>query len=137
MKKQFFLSIIIFASGLATVKAQSNSGGGFQHMTVQQRVDNVMSKLGELNLDSATTIKADTIFTDFYTQQQQMMQAIMQSGGDQSDREAMRTKRQQFADDRDNKLKTIFTADQYTKWKSDIEPSLRPQRGGMRSSQQQ
>jgi len=31
-------------------------------------------------------------------------------------------------DERDAKLKEIFTADQYSKWKNEVEVSLRPQR---------
>src|ERR1700729_441670 len=126
MKKTFFLSAIILLISIATVKAQ-DGGGGFQHQTVQQRVSNAMSKLTSLNLDAATTVKVDTIFTDFYTAQQAAMQSMMQSGG-QMDRDAMKQKRQQLADDRDAKLKAVLTDDQYNKWKNDIEPTLRPQR---------
>jgi protein CpxP len=125
MKKQFCLATISLLMIVATVKAQN---GGYQHMTVQERVTTTVSKLADLKLDSATTVKADTIFTDFYTAQQQLMQNMM-SGGDQVDRTAMRAQRQQLADDRDGKLKLIFTSDQYTKWENDIEPSLHPQRG--------
>jgi protein CpxP len=133
MKKTFFLSAIILLISIATVKAQDGGGGGFQHQTVQQRVSNTMSKLTSLNLDAATTVKVDSIFTDFYTAQQTAMQNMMQSGG-QVDRDAMRQKRQELADDRDTKLKAVLTDDQYNKWKNDIEPTLRPQRGGNKSS---
>jgi protein CpxP len=127
MKKKIFLSAIAFFIGIAFINAQ-DGGGRMQHQTVQQRVDSAMSKITPLNLDAATTTKANGIFTDFYTAQQQMMQDMM-SGGGQVDRDAMRQKRQQLADDRDAKLKAIFTTDQYNKWKNDIEPTLRPQRG--------
>ena len=132
MKKVIFLSVIVLFTSIATIKAQD--GGGYQHQTVQEGVTNAMSKLAPLNLDAATTTKADSIFTNFYTAQQQMMQDMM-SGGGQVDRDAMRQKRQQLADDRDAKLKAIFTDDQYNKWKNDIEPSLRPQRGNRQSTQ--
>jgi protein CpxP len=134
MKKQFFLSAMALLISVATIKAQS--GGGYQHQTVQERVSNTMSKLAPLQLDAATSVKADSIFTDFYTAQQQMMQNMMANGG-QVDRSAMKTQRQQLAADRDSKLKAIFTDDQYNKWKNDIEPSLRPQRGNGQGGQQQ
>jgi protein CpxP len=38
-------------------------------------------------------------------------------------------------DDRDAKLKAIFTDDQYNKWKNDIEPAMRPQRGNRQGQQ--
>jgi len=125
MKKQFFLSALALVISITAIKAQ---GGGFQHQTVQERVSNTMAKLAPLKLDSATTIKADTIFTNYFTAQQKAMQDMI-SGGGEPDRDAMRQKRQQLNDDRDTKLKLIFTDDQYNKWKNDIELSLRPQRG--------
>ena len=125
MKKQFFLSAVALVISITATKAQ---GGGFQRQTVPEKVSNTMAKLAPLKLDSATTIKADTIFTNYYTIQQKTMQDMM-SGGGEPDRDVMRQKRQQLNDDRDAKLKMIFTDDQYNKWKSDIEPSLRPQRG--------
>ena len=51
-----------------------------------------MAKLADLKLDSATTIKADSIFTNFYTAQQQAMQDMMSWWG-QMDRDAMRQKK--------------------------------------------
>jgi len=130
MKKKILLAIATIFISFATVHAQT---GSYQHQTVQEKVANTMSKLADLKLDAATTTKADSIFTDFYTAQQKAMQDMMAAGG-QPDRDAMRQKRQQLADERDAKLKAIFTDDQYNKWKNDIEPALRPQRGGNRPS---
>ena len=42
----------------------------------------------------------------------------------------MREKMQKLQAERDDKLKKIFTDDQYKKWKDEIEPTTRPQRGG-------
>ena len=131
MKKKFLLVVIVLVTSLTTLYAQN---GGFQHQTVQERVANTMSKLTALKLDSATTIQADSIFTNFFTAQQKAMQDMM-SGGGQVDRDAMRQKRQALADDRDAKLKAIFTTDQYNNWINNIEPSLRPQRGNRQNAQ--
>jgi hypothetical protein len=46
----------------------------------------------------------------------------------------MMAKRKELATERDNKLKAIFTADQFKKWQDEIEPALRPQRGGGQSN---
>jgi hypothetical protein len=42
----------------------------------------------------------------------------------------MMEKMQPLMDDRDKKLQTILTADQYKTWKDSIEPSMRPRRQG-------
>jgi hypothetical protein len=41
----------------------------------------------------------------------------------------MRERMQKLAGDRDEKLKKIYSEDQFKKWKDEIEPSVR-QRGG-------
>ena len=56
--------------------------------------------------------------------------AELRSGGERPDREAMMAMRQQLADERDNKLKEVLTEEQMKIWKNELEPSLRPQRGG-------
>ena len=46
------------------------------------------------------------------------------------DRDAMMAKRKELSDARDEKLKKIFTADQFKKFKEEVEATLRPQRQG-------
>ena len=123
MKKHILMAIAAAIFSIATVNAQ----GGFQRKTVEERVKETMDKLVDFKLEKSKSDQAETVFTDFYKAQQKMMEDMMAAGG-QIDREAMRTQRQKLADDRDTKLKTIFTDDQYKKWKDEIEPSLRPQR---------
>jgi hypothetical protein len=43
---------------------------------------------------------------------------------------AFGAKRKELTDARDAKLKVIFTEAQMKQWKDEIEPSMRPQRGG-------
>jgi hypothetical protein len=50
-------------------------------------------------------------------------------GGGRPDPQVMREKMQPLAEARDEQLKSILTAEQFRKWKEEIEPSLRPQRG--------
>ena len=52
----------------------------------------------------------------------------MKSGGGTPDRDAMRDNMLKLNIERDEKLKLIFTDDQFKKWKQDIEPAMRPQR---------
>ncbi len=126
MKKQILLLVAAVMVSIATVNAQ-----GFQRKTVEERVKETMDKIADFKLDKANSDKAESAFTTFYKAQQKMMEDMM-AGGGQVDRDAMRASRQKLADERDAQLKLIFTEDQYKKWKDEIEPSMRPQRGGNR-----
>lgn len=96
---------------------------GFQQRTVPERVKTAMDKLSSLNLDQTQTARTDSVFNDYYTAQDKMRQDARASGQrpDRSTFEKMTT-------DRDEKLKAIFTADQFTKYKNEVEATLRPQR---------
>ena len=54
----------------------------------------------------------------------------MRAGGGQFDRDAWQAARQKMTDERDAKLKGLLTDAQLKTWKDEIEPSMRPQRGG-------
>ncbi len=100
-----------------------------QRRTVEERVQSVMDKITDtLKLDQTQQDKTKTVFTDYYTAQDKMREDARASGNrpDRSEFEKM-------MNDRDDKLKAIFTDDQFKKYK-DIEPSLRPQRRNMQSS---
>ena len=76
--------------------------------------------------------KTTAVFTDFYTTQDKMREDARASGN-RPDRSAM----EKIMNDRDEKLKAIFTDEQYKKYKAEVEATLRPQRrqgGGMQSS---
>ena len=97
---------------------------GIQRRTVPERVKMTMDKITPaLNLNATQQASTDSVFTDFYTAQMKMFQDARNSG-ERPDRSQF----QKLRDDRDSKLKEIFTADQYTKFKNEVEASLRPQR---------
>ena len=97
---------------------------GMQRRTVPERVKATMDKITPaLNLDATQQTQTDSAFTDYYNAQMKMFQDARASG-ERPDR----TQFQKLTDDRDAKLKTIFTEDQYTKFKNEVEESLRPQR---------
>ena len=97
---------------------------GMQRMTVPERVKATMDKVTPaLNLDATQQTSTDSVFTDYYTAQMKMFEDARASGN-RPDRSVF----QKLTDDRDAKLKGIFNADQYTKFKSEVEESLRPQR---------
>ena len=127
MKKAILL-IAIVLTGVLAVQAQGG-GGGFQRRTPEERLKMTKEKLVDLKLNQDQTTKSDSVFMDSYRAQDKIFEEMRASGG-QPDREAMREKMQKLAGERDEKLKKIFTEDQFKKWKDEIEPTTRPQRGG-------
>ena len=124
MKKAILL-IAIVLTGVLAVQAQG--GGGFQRRTPEERLKMTKEKLADLKLNPDQTTKSDSVFMEAFRAQDKIFEEMRASGG-QPDREAMREKMQKLNGDRDEKLKKIFTEDQFKKWKDEIEPSLRPQR---------
>lgn len=128
MKKEMALSVVaLFASiTFAVAQAPGGSGGG-QRITVEERIKALNDKLADLKLDDDKLAKTDSVFTAYYADMQKQRDD-MRAAGAPPDRDAMRDKMLKMNIDRDEKLKIIFTDDQFKKWKSDIEPALRPQR---------
>ncbi|MEO6837068.1 MAG: hypothetical protein ABI261_06070 [Ginsengibacter sp.] len=97
---------------------------GMQHMTVPERVKSAMDKMTTpLTLTDAQVTSTQSVFTDYYTAQTKMFEDARTSG-QRPDRDAFK----KMTDDRDAKLKAIFTPDQYTKFTNEVEATLRPQR---------
>ncbi len=119
MKAKFTMLIALILMATTGIYAQ-----GMQRMTVPERVKATMDKITPaLNLDATQQSKTEGVFTDFFTSQMKMFQDARASGNRPD-----RSEFQKLMDDRDAKLKEIFTADQYTKYKNEVEASLRPQR---------
>jgi protein CpxP len=126
MKKQFLLLATALLIGTTTMYAQ----GGFQRQTPEERLKPIHEKIDSaFKLTAEKLAKVDSVFLESFKQQEAKM-AELRSGGERPDREAMMAMRQQLADERDNKLKEVLTEEQMKIWKNELEPSLRPQRGG-------
>jgi len=126
MKKQFLLLATALLVGTTTIYAQ----GGFQRQTPEERLKPIHEKIDSaFKLSAEKLAKVDSVFLESFKQQEAKM-AELRSGGERPDREAMMAMRQQLADERDNKLKEVLTEEQMKIWKNELEPSLRPQRGG-------
>ena len=126
MKKQFLLLATALLVGTTTMYAQ----GGFQRQTPEERLKPIHEKIDSaFKLTAEKLAKVDSVFLESFKQQEAKM-AELRSGGERPDREAMMAMRQQLADERDNKLKEVLTEEQMKIWKNELEPSLRPQRGG-------
>ena len=127
MKKKLVLLTSFALMAVFAVNAQQGGGGGgMMRMSVPERVKMVMDKLADFKLDKDKSALTDSAFTTFYKGQQKMMEDMRASG--QMDRDKMMEGRKKLADERDDKLKKIFTDDQFKKWKDEIEPTTRPQR---------
>lgn len=122
-------SILFIAVALVAAIGVRAQGGGGQQRTPEERAKQTMERLADLKLDKDQTDKTSTVFKEYYEARQKMMQE-MRAGGGQPDRDQMREKGQKLSAERDDKLKKIFTEDQFKKWKDEIEPSMRPNRGG-------
>ncbi|MBS1733191.1 MAG: hypothetical protein JST02_07825 [Bacteroidetes bacterium] len=122
MKKKIAL---LFAAAIFSITALMAQDGR-QRMTPEERTKMTMEKMATLNLSADVKTKTEKIINDFYTAQQKAMQDMRASGS--MDRDAMMATRKKLADERDAKLKEIFTQEQMKKWIDEIEPSLRPQR---------
>lgn len=126
MKRLFILLMAVSFLGLTS---KSQDRGGFQRRTVEERVKLVHDKIDSAFKPSADKLTAiDAAFTDFYKAQDKMREEMM-SGGERPDMQAMRAKMEPLTTERDEKLKKALSEEQYKKWKEEIEPSMRPQRG--------
>lgn len=126
MKTKVVLMISSFLFAAVAVNAQ----GGFQRRTVEERVLAVQQKLDSaFKLDKTKLADADSTFANYYRATDKVREDMM-SGGGQFDRQAFMDKLQPITDDRDKKLQTILTADQFKTWKETIEPSMRRRPAG-------
>ncbi|MBS1742709.1 MAG: hypothetical protein JST81_06685 [Bacteroidetes bacterium] len=124
MKKQIFLFVAATFMSITSLMAQEAR----QMPSPEERTKAAMAKIAAFDLSSEKRTKVEAILVDFYTTQQSTMREMRAAGGD---REQMMEKNKDLAAKRNDKLKEIFTEEEYTKWINDIEPSLRPQRPGM------
>ena len=128
MKKQILLAAIAALFSFTAVNAQG--GGNFQRRTPEERLKPVHDKIDSaFKLDAAKLKQVDEIFLNSFKDQDKKMDEL-RAGGGQPDRDAMMAARKEINDARDVKLKEVLTEAQMKTWKDELEPSLRPQRGG-------
>ena len=119
MKKQILLLAAIVITGSFAANAQ----GGGQRMSIEERMKTVMEKLNTgLKLTPEQQPLTDSAFTNYFRAMQKLRQGLPQ--GERPDQAQM----QKLVAERDEKLKTIFTEDQFKKFKDEVETTLRPQR---------
>ena len=128
MKKQILLAAVAALFSFTAVNAQG--GGNFQRRTPEERLKPVHDKIDSaFKLEPAKLKQVDEIFLNSFKDQDKKMDEL-RAGGGQPDRDAMMAARKEINDARDAKLKEVLTEAQMKTWKDELEPSLRPQRGG-------
>lgn len=129
MKIKIGILAVLMLAGTITTFAQGGGmggGGGMQQRTPEERSKRVVDTLTTLfKLDAAAATSVQTVFVD-YNKASDKMRQDMQAGGGQFDRSAF----EKLTTDRDEKLKKVLSADQFKKYKDEIEPAMRPRRGG-------
>jgi hypothetical protein len=115
MKTKILMLLALFFAITTVTKAQQ----GTQRRTVEERVKSAMDKLvTPLTLDQAEQDKTTVVFTDYYTARNKMREDARASGN-RPDRNVF----EKMTNDRDEKLKAIFTDEQYKKFKEEYKGS--------------
>lgn len=128
MKKQILLVLGLCFLGIATVQAQG--GGRMNRRTVEERVAMMHGKIDSaFKLDATKMTQVDSVFATYYRGQDNLRQEMMNGGGQRPDFQAMREKMQPLTDTRDKQLQELLGNENFKKFKEEIEPSMRPQRG--------
>lgn len=122
MRSRFILVLGLFLTLSTSLYAQKESVG--------DKVSSVLTKFdAAIKPDKTKRSSIETIFTDFYTAQEKLRDNIQGSStlaqGLQQDYQSVRKQNENLFTERDNQLKKTLTADEYKKWKEEIEPALR------------
>ena len=111
MKMKIGLLAVMMLAGVMIANAQ---GGGGMQRSPEERSKRVVDTLTTVfKLDQGQQTQVTAAFMDFYKSMSQGMSA---------------EDRTKLMGDRDEKLKKVLSADQFKKYKDEIEPALRPRR---------
>lgn len=105
--------LLLLAFGLAvTFSAQAQQGG--QRRSVEERVKMTLDRMKEtLQITPEQTVKLDSVFTKSFKEMEKAREDA-RSSGNRMDRDAF----MKFANERDEKIKSILTEEQYKKYKA-------------------
>ncbi len=131
MKKSLIMLTFSLLS-LTAVQAQPPGGGsGFQRRTPAERVAVIHQKLDSaFKLDPVRLALIDTALTVLYKKQDTRMLEIREAAmaGERPDPEALREEMKKYNDAQEEIIKAVLTAEQFTIWKDQILPAMRPAR---------
>jgi len=98
----------------------------YQFKTPEEKTKVAMGKLEAFKLSPDVGNKTNKVLVEFYRVQQKMLDGAIKNGV--GNVEVYKAKKLKLASERDDKLKKIFSKDQYNTWINSIEPSLNPNR---------
>ncbi|MGN6510557.1 MAG: hypothetical protein ACTHLD_13935 [Chitinophaga sp.] len=126
MKKQFLFALAFMLAVNVAAFAQQGGGNG-QRRTPEERAKMTVERLTkQLQLNNDQAVKLGTVYTEFYKDMQKKREEA-QAGGNRMDREAF----QKMGNERDEKVKTVLTEEQFKKYKEQMEAMRqRGSRGG-------
>lgn len=117
MKTKIIVLIGCFLVITTLVRAQK-----MQRANIAERVSTTMKKITTpLKLDASQINRTDSVFAEFYKAQNKIFEESRTSNTHPNSDSF-----QKILDNRDAKLKLIFTPNQYTQFKNKVEDSLRP-----------
>ncbi len=143
MNKKLLVFTVSLVLAIASIAQDGNRGAGRgmggQRKTIEERVAAVHAKFDStFKYAAEKQAKVDSAFAEQYRAQDALF-AEMRAGftpGQQPDpaamqaaREKMTEKNKELAIARDEKLQEIMGETDYKKWKTELEPAMRPQRG--------
>lgn len=123
--KKVILSIMLFVFGSAASQAQELVIK-YQFKTPEEKTKLAMEKLKDFKLNKDASEKTDKVLAEFYKDQQKMLDGAIKNGV--GNVEQYKAKKLKLVADRDDKLKKLFSKDQFNAWITVIEPSLQPRR---------
>lgn len=128
MKQKFFMTLC-FLLGAAIVSF-AQGGGGFQRLTVEERVKRAHEKIDSAFKPGAETMaKIDTMFKYYFIGADAIRQEMM-SGGGLPDFQAMQEKMKPLNEAKDNQMKAYLGEENFIIYKEKIEPMILRRPGG-------
>lgn len=125
--KKHILFILFAVLTLTSVKAQELIIK-YQFKTPEEKTKVAMEKIKDLKLNADASDKTNKVIGEFYKDQQKMLDAAVKNGV--GDITVYKAKKLKLATDRDDKLKKLFSKEQFNTWITVIEPSLGPKKPG-------
>jgi hypothetical protein len=132
-------TVIVVLFVLMTTSVIAQNGGGRRAGMARQSAEELTSNMHKVfdsvyHFDAAKQGRIDSVFLGFYQGQQKLFAEIreqFQNAGvapSEEAKESRKTKMQELAVERDEKLQGILTETEYKRWKDEVEPASRRKR---------
>lgn len=122
MKKIFVFCVVLLGLQFGANAQAQELIIKYQLRTPEDKTKLAMEKLKDFKLSKDNNEKTSKVLMEFYKDQQKMLDGAIKNGVGNVD--AYKAKKQKLVVDRDDKLKKIFTPDQFKNWVTVIEPAL-------------